>query len=180
MEVSTLRDRRLVALFATIVIGGAGTAAAVMSVEGDRVYRGPAATEAALAPQFSEPPQSPVVAEPGPVIVVAAPDTRPSDTTEAIASPASSPPFPAPDPCAVGDGKHGSKAPKDCPKPPKPEPGPKVELADAGPAPRAPKGVVIASDQEPRPEPKPRHDEADDEPKPRPEPKPGPKGKGGH
>jgi hypothetical protein len=34
MEVSTLRDRRLVALFATLVIGGAGVVAAVVSLEG--------------------------------------------------------------------------------------------------------------------------------------------------
>src|SRR5262245_59286558 len=66
MEVSTLRDRRLVALFATLVIGGAGVAAAAVSLESGPGYRGPAATEAALAAQFPDSPAPSGTADPAP------------------------------------------------------------------------------------------------------------------
>ncbi len=67
MEVSSLRDRRLVALFATVVIVGAGAAAAVVELDGIPLHRGLPFSESALAPEAVTP-QLPT--EPPPVVVV--------------------------------------------------------------------------------------------------------------
>jgi fused signal recognition particle receptor len=197
MEVSTLRDRRLVALFATLVIGGSGVAAAVVSLEGGPVYQGPAATEAALAPLFSESPepsrpvdrppehQAPVVVAvvaedpPLPTNSVVTPSNTPSskptssNTTSSNTSTAS-----APDLCAATDAMpKGPRAPKangDCGAPSKPTPAPKLAPAGGG-------AVVAAEDPDPTEKPKRPHrtkdaelaiDEDSEPPKPAPVPKP--------
>ena len=74
MEVSSLRDRRLVALFSTIVIVGAGATAAVVELGGIARYGGLPYSEAALAPDVGEP-QLPV--DPPPVVVVVREDPSP-------------------------------------------------------------------------------------------------------
>jgi hypothetical protein len=195
MEVSTLRDRRLVAVFATVMIVGAGAAAAVVSLDHGAGRRGLGSTEAAFAPAVPEPGGTPDLP---PVIVAVVVEEPPAAVPGGAGSSTHVRPAPAPasDPCggadAPSDGPRGAKTKTDCAKPPKPEPGEaRVVKADAGPAPRpAPRphdvvhDVVIASDPDPDPRP-PRPPEPaghDDEgPKPRPAPKPGPsKGKGGH
>src|SRR5262249_49410080 len=137
MEVSSLRDRRLVALFATLVIGGSGLAAAVVSLEGGPVYRGPAVTEAALAPQISNPSSKPdpkpVPAPPpaGGAVVVGAEDppadspsgaaptsVPPAGSVPSTSSPSSGLTASAPDPCGAAGGvpkaPHASKTNDDC------------------------------------------------------------------
>jgi hypothetical protein len=168
MEVSTLRDRRLVALFATVVIIGSGAAAAVVGIEYHGGYRSPLAAEGAFAPWLTEsPPESepasPAAPAPG-VIAVAVEDPPaeppPNRNTGVRASTVTPPTVAAADPCA--DAPKGPKA-HDCPKPPKPEPTPTV---DAGPGRGAgPAGVIAAEDPEP---------EAKPDPEPKPKPTPGP------
>src|SRR5262245_6092974 len=95
MEVSSLRDRRLVALFATLVIGGAGVAAAVVSLEGGPVYRGPSVNDAALAPPFHGFPEPARTSDPEPdrrpPVVVVATEDPPADP-HPVAAPRTNPP----------------------------------------------------------------------------------------
>jgi len=196
MEVSSLRDRRLVALFATLVIGGSGVAAAVVSLEGGPVYRGPAVTEAALAPQFSKPSSKPdpkPVSAPPPAVVVAAEDP-PADSPSG-AAPASVPPTgsvlstsspssgltaSAPDPCGAAGGvpkaPHASKTSDNCARNAKSVPTPNP-LTVAGPgmvAAAAPESKgEVDSPSHPDEGPAPRAQDEGDQSPPRPGPKSG-------
>jgi len=166
MEVSSLRDRRLVALFATIVIVGSGAAAAVVDREVHPAYRVPSAVERALGffgqPEASEPhgataAEAAPIPAPAPVVVAMADDAAPvSPSTTNRLAPASDPApkvltrdllvsAPVLDPDGHGHGPRKA----DGPKPPKPDPAPKPEPADDPGAPRLAPIVVAASDPGP-------------------------------
>ena len=140
MEVSSLRDRRLVALFATVVIVGAGASAAVVEIDGIPLHRGLPFSESAFAPEAVTP-QLPT--EPPPVVVAVreepVPDPSPVPTPARAATPA---PAPAP-----------KSEPGPAPTPPTPAPPVvKVDTEIPRPAPRRGGGgggeVVMASEPE--------------------------------
>jgi hypothetical protein len=168
MEVSSLRDRRLVAIFATMIIVGAGAAAAVVELDGTVGYRHLPFTEGALAPHDAEPV---LPADPPPVVVVVSEDPPPTPPPPAVA--------PRPKPTAAPD-PAPSLPPTTAPiAGPTPTPVVKVDTAKPRPA-SASNGaggdLVIASvtdtvaDDPERPKPrerdvdeaKPRHDTSDD------------------
>ncbi len=147
MEVSTLRDRRLVALFATVVIIGSGAAAAVVELGGIAHYGGLPFSESALGPEVGEP-QLP--AEPPPVVVVVR-EEPPSEPLPGPRPVQPATPAPKPDPCAAG-GARGAKADDDCRETATPPTGAativKVDTDGARRAPRLGDDVVIASESD--------------------------------
>jgi hypothetical protein len=144
MEVSSLRDRRLVALFATIVIVGSGAAAAVVELQGTVGYRGLPFSQAAFAPEVPKPV---VPAEPPPPVVevrddpAPAPAAAPHPTAPAAPTPPPTPPA-APTPAV---------APKPDPTPaPAAAPVVKVDTELPRPASRRDGDVVIATEPDSR------------------------------
>ena len=168
MEVSSLRDRRLVALFATVIIVGSGAAAAVIGLEGSGGYHSPAASELPFDPPVPGPPETPGAP---PVVVVV--EEAPVGPAAGAPATTSRTPLPAPDPCAGVDATLGPTAKDDCAEPRTPEPrSPRAEKADK--ADRGPGGgVVMAAEPDPTSESEPEaKPERDVKPKPAAEPEP--------
>jgi hypothetical protein len=113
MEVSSLRDRRLVALFATVVIVGAGATAAVVELGGIARYGGLPLSEAALAPDVGEP-QLPV--DPPPVVVVVREDPSPEPPPVPRSAPAATPAPPPSEPSAPPVVKVDTNVPRPTPR----------------------------------------------------------------